>query len=104
MKLQINYAEMESTPAIEQRITDKVDHALRHTGEHVTRVEVHVRDDNRGKGGPNDKRVTMEARIAGRQPLVVEDTGSDLYRVIDSSAEKLRRAVKNELERLAAKS
>jgi ribosomal subunit interface protein len=101
MLIQINTGEFKTTPALEERVNDRVGRALQHVADRVTRVEVHVRDDNRHKAGQTDKRVTMEARIAGRQPLVVEDAGDDIYTVVDSAAEKLGRAVKRELERMA---
>ena len=37
----------------------------------VTRVEVHISDENGHKGGDDDLRCTMEARIRGMQPIAV---------------------------------
>ena len=36
--------------------------------EDLTRVEVHLSDENGGKSGPKDKRCKMEARPKGHQP------------------------------------
>jgi hypothetical protein len=42
--------------------------ALGHLAKHVTRVEVHLSDENGEKIGGRDKRCMMEARLEGRQP------------------------------------
>ncbi len=44
---------------------------LRRFSEHITRLEVHLADENGSKKGINDKRCLLEARIEGRQPIVV---------------------------------
>ncbi len=50
----------------EMRIT-----GLAHFSEHITRIEVHLSDENGGKHGPNDKRCMLEARMEGKQPIAV---------------------------------
>ena len=51
--------------------TDIVTHALHRHEPHLTRLEVHIDDENGPKGGANDIRCTMEARPKGRQPVAV---------------------------------
>lgn len=100
MLIQVNFGDVERSDAIDQFVRDKVMSHLGHLAEKLTRVEVHLRDDNSSaKSSHNDKRCTMEARPAGRQPLVVEHTGDDLYRVITETAGKLSRAVKTNVDR-----
>ena len=60
----------------------------------ITRVEVHFSDENGGKGGANDKRCVMEARLAGRKPIAVTDQADTFDEVIDGAAEKLKHALK----------
>src|SRR4051794_670127 len=40
-------------------------------GNQITRVEVHLRDVNGPKSAGDDKSCLLEARLAGRQPMVV---------------------------------
>jgi len=40
-----------------------VQSTLGHLAEHITRVEVHLSDENSDKGGSRDKRCLMEARL-----------------------------------------
>ena len=103
MILQINASDVQSSDALRSHVTQAVEGALRHLADRVTRVEVHLRDDNAGKSSAFDKRVTMEARLAGHQPLVVEHATDDLYKSISEAAGKLGRAVQTKFDRLAAK-
>ncbi|MEM6459079.1 MAG: HPF/RaiA family ribosome-associated protein [Planctomycetota bacterium] len=103
MKVQINAGDIQSSPALLERAEDAVLAALRHVTDRVTRVEVHLRDDNANKSAADDKRCTMEARIAGQQPIAVDHSSDDLYRSISEAAGKLGRAVNTRLDKLAAK-
>jgi ribosome-associated translation inhibitor RaiA len=78
-----------------------VANALSHFGDRVTRVEVYLSDENsRKKSAENDKRCVMEARLAGRQPIVVSHQGTFLDQAIDGAATKLEKTLKRTLERL----
>lgn len=100
MLIQVNYGDVERSDAIDQFVRDKVMKELGHLSDKLTRVEVHLRDDNSAsKSSSNDKRCTMEARPAGRKPFVVDHAGDDLYSVISETAGKLSRAVKKNVER-----
>ena len=98
MLIQVNFGDVQSSEAIEARVREEVSSALEHQASRVTRVEVHLRDLNGQKAGI-DKRCTMEARLAGFQPLAVEEDREDLYDAIHAAAKKLHRAVKHKLER-----
>ncbi len=102
MIVQINAGNIQSSQALTDKATEAVESALRHVASQVTRVEVHLHDDNAKKSAADDKRVTMEARIAGQQPLAVDHASDDLYHSITEAAGKLGRAVKTKLDKLAA--
>lgn len=57
----------------------------------VTRVEVHLGDVNSHKGGGADKRCSMEARLAGRQPEAVEHNAATLVEAWRGALRKLQR-------------
>lgn len=104
MLLQVNFGDVEHSDALESWSRERVQKQLGHLTDRLTRVEVHLRDDNSAaKSSHDDKRCVMEARIAGRRPLAVEHSGGDMYKVIDETAGKLSRAVKNDIERSAAR-
>ena len=101
MQIQINFGDVEASDSLKDRVTEQVEKALAHTRRGITRVEVHLRDDNSDKHGSDDKRVVMEARPEHHQPITVDHKGEDLYGVIDETAAKLGRAVKKTLDRIA---
>ena len=75
--------------------------ALGRFGDRITRVEVHLTDENsRAKESETDKRCVMEARLAGLEPVTVSDQGATLEQVIDGAAERLVRTLTRTLERL----
>jgi ribosome-associated translation inhibitor RaiA len=69
-------------------------------GDHVTRVEVHLSDENTGKSGRRDQRCMLEARIEGRQPVAVTDQAATVEQAVHSAAQKLARLLDSTLERL----
>jgi len=77
-----------------------VTHALRHMQDQITRVEVHISDENAGKSGVDDKRCLMEARPINHQPVAVSHQAGSVHQAIDGAAKKLKAAVETLLGRL----
>ena len=78
-----------------------VDDALGRFADRLTRVEVHVGDENSHKGGANDKRCAMEARPAGHQPVAVTHTAASLDEAVDGAAKKLQTVLDRTLGKLS---
>ena len=74
-----------------QRVRDTVDSVLGRFADHLTRVEVHLSDENGQKRKDGDKRCAIEARPAGRQPVAVTHHANTLDDAIDGAAEQLSR-------------
>ena len=69
--------------------------SLGHWVEHLTRIEVHLRDVNAGKGGDADKHCVLEARVAGRKPLSVSDSAATMAQAIRGATAKLQQALEH---------
>jgi ribosome-associated translation inhibitor RaiA len=67
--------------------------------DHVTRVEVHLSDENGAKGGADDKRCMMEARLEDRPPIAVTHRAATVEQAIDGAAGKLARSIERLLAR-----
>lgn len=55
----------------------QIEDKLKRFNSHITRIEVHLSDENGKKDGLKDIRCLMEVRLEGRQPIAVsiqEDT------------------------------
>jgi ribosome-associated translation inhibitor RaiA len=86
--------------ALAARVDAVVAGALGRFVDQITRVEVHLSDENGGKGGGDDKRCLMEARLEGRQPTAVTHQAATVEAAMDGAAEKLARAIESTLGRL----
>ena len=101
MKIQINTDHtIDGHEAMALHTETVVEHTLGHLSEHISRVEVHLSDENGGKGGSHDKRCMMEARLDGHQPVAVTDEAETIHQAIEGSATKLKHALDHILGRL----
>jgi len=74
---------------------------LNRFSEHITRLEVHLSDENGQKFGQNDKKCLLEARVEGRSPIVVS-AGANNYQVaVYSAIDKLNSSLDTFFGRLA---
>ena len=95
MLIQINYGDVKKTDAIERFSEHKLQTQLERYAEQITRVEVHLHDENgKAKAGGEHMRCLMEARPAGMQPLAVEHSSETMDKAITEASGKLARAVK----------
>jgi len=77
-----------------------VEDALARFSDQITRVEIHLSDENGARGGAEDKRCLMEARLAGRQPIAVTHEAATVEQAVDGAANKLQRAIESTIGRL----
>jgi len=101
MKIQVNTdAHIEGSEALAAHVRARLERALTHFSDHVTRVEVHLSDENGGKSGPQDHRCMLEARFEGRQPLAATDQAATMDQAVQGAAQKLTRLLEKTLGRL----
>lgn len=65
----------------------------------ITRIEVHLSDENGGRVGEQDKRCKLEARLAGHQPVAVSHDAGKVAEALNGAAEKLLRLLETTLGR-----
>ena len=100
MKIQINTGHnIDGHEALARQAEYTVESTLGHLAKHVTRMEVHLSDENSEKGGGMDKRCLMEARVEGHQPIAVTHKSETVAQAIAGAAEKLKQAVGHTLDR-----
>ena len=69
MQIQINTDHnIEGHEALAAQVSSVVEGALSLVSDHITRVEVHLSDENSTKGGQHDKRCLMEAASKAASP------------------------------------
>ena len=103
MQIQINTDHnIDGREALAAQVSGTVESALSRFSDHITRVEVHLSDENSAKSGHNDKRCMMEARLEGRQPIAVTHEAPELDQAVDGAADKLARSIENTIGKLRA--
>ena len=102
MQIQMNTdGNIEGHEALATQVSSVVENALKHVSDHITRVEVHLSDENSDKkGGNDDMRCVMEARLEGRQPVAVTHHAATVDQAVDGAAGKLTRMIESTLGRL----
>ena len=66
----------------------------------ITRLEVHLTDENSSKEGQNDKRCLLEARVEGLQPIAVTNHGNDIEQAVKGAVDKLKSSLDTAIGRL----
>jgi hypothetical protein len=74
--------------------------ALGHLAGRLSRIEVHLADDNAAKGGPDDIRCTIEARPEGMQPQTVIHSDANIEAALRGAAKKIRARLDSEFGKL----
>lgn len=68
---------------------------------YLTRIEVHLSDENGIKEGVNDIRCLLEARFRGRQPIVVTEQSDSVEQAMIGAIEKLNASLESILGRMS---
>jgi ribosome-associated translation inhibitor RaiA len=90
MNIQINTDHnIKSNKTLIAKFSSTIKNALSRMSDHITRVEVHLSDEDGRKKGNNDKRCMIEARLEGRQPIVVIDHAMTLNQAFFGAIGKL---------------
>ncbi|CAN5831513.1 HPF/RaiA family ribosome-associated protein [soil metagenome] len=71
------------------QIKDLLTEELSRFTEHISRLEVHLSDENGSKPGLKDKRCMIEARLQGRQPIAVTALNSTYELAVNNAVDKL---------------
>jgi len=101
MKIQFNTdANIHGTEMLASQVSATITDALERFEDHITRVEVHLSDESRGKVGQHDHRCMLEARLEGRTPVAVTHHALTLDQAVDGAVGKLSRLLDNTFGRL----
>ncbi len=92
---------IEGNSELAQQFKTLLENSLERFGDKITRVEVHLSDDNSDKKfGTEDKRCLLEARLAGLQPLAVSHQAATTEQAVDGAVDKLMRSIDATLGKL----
>lgn len=68
--------------------------------EYITRLEVHLSDENGNKESQDDKKCLLEARLKGRQPIAVSALANTYDQAVNGAIDKLKASLDTIIGRL----
>lgn len=77
-----------------------VESELSRFDEHITRVEIHLSDENGEKGGDDDKRCLIETKLKGKAPVAVKNTASNIDDAISGALDKITKVLETSLSKM----
>lgn len=91
MKIQLNTDNnIQSTEVLKKYVSEKVNAAFKHYAEKITRIELHLSDQNAEKGGLDDIQCKIEARVEGKQPVIVASKSNSKEIALDEALDKMK--------------
>jgi ribosome-associated translation inhibitor RaiA len=81
-------------------VTALLSEELSRFNDQITRLEVHLSDEDGPKKGQNDKRCMLEARLEGMQPIAVTDHANTHEQAVIGAIDKLKTSLVTILGRL----
>ena len=101
MQIQINTdRNIKAHAAFSTALTERIGKALSRFSNRITRLEVHLSDENAGKSGQNDKRCMLEARLENRQPVSVIHLAATVDPAVAGAVDKMLHVIDSTLDRL----
>ena len=92
MRIDIQGRGFSLTAPLLDHVQQRLRFALTRSGDRIKRVVVRLGDTNGPRGG-NDKFCKIQVVLDHAPPVLIEDTGAELYAVIDRAAERAGRNV-----------
>ncbi|MFN4128679.1 MAG: HPF/RaiA family ribosome-associated protein [Paracoccaceae bacterium] len=80
---------VEGNDALIAQVEADIRDGLSRFADQITRVEVHLSDENAGKGGSDDQRCMIEVRPMGQQPIAVTDQGPTVHEASAGALQKI---------------
>ena len=82
------------------KLNDLLSDELDRYSENITRLEVHLSDENGLKQGQDDKRCVIEARVEHKAPIAVTAYANNYELAVNDAAEKLKKTLESKFGRM----
>lgn len=101
MKIQFNTDNnITGSEELRRPLEETISRSLDRFSDRITRLEVHLNDVNSHKGGDDDKRCMLEARLEGLQPVAVTNNAGTHEEAVRGAVNKLKAALDTVLGKL----
>jgi ribosomal subunit interface protein len=104
MKIQLNTDKnIEGTENLEEFLSEKLNSSLKRFVDRITRIEVHLSDQNADKGGADDIQCKLEARLQGMQPVMVTSRNATKEKALWDAIDKMKAALNTRIGKMQNK-
>ena len=94
MKIQFNTDNnLDGDERNEQYFSTEIEKGLKRFQSYITRVEVHLSDENGKKEVGDDKSCLLEVRLEGKQPVVVTAKANSVSKAVAGAVDKMSAAL-----------
>ena len=101
MQIQINTDKnVDGNERLVTYFTSELNNELNRFDDKITRIEVHLGDENSNKFGKDDKRCLIEVRLAGLQPLAVTDYSDTVEKAFYNALVKVKKILETTHEKM----
>ena len=104
MKIQFNTDKnIQGTEKLETFVSEKINQSFKRLADKITRIEVHLSDQNAQKVSADDIQCKIEARLVGLKPLIVTGKSNTKEIALNDAIEKMKAALDTVIGKLKAK-
>jgi ribosome-associated translation inhibitor RaiA len=101
MQIQFNTDKtIEGHERMQIHFTESITESFKRFEDKITRVEVHIGDENNEKFGVDDKRCLIEVRLAGKNPIAVTNHADTIEKAISGATDKMKKLLNTTFEKL----
>ena len=87
---------------MQSHFSEEITESLKRFEDKITRVEVHVGDENNEKFGVDDKRCMIEVRLAGKNPVAATNHANTIEKAVSGATDKMKKLLTTTFEKLKA--
>lgn len=84
----------------QKHFSNIIEDSLKRFQSHISRVEVHLSDENGKKEGQNDMKCMLEAKIDGRPPIAVTCQADTVEQAVTGALDKIKTSLDTILGRM----
>jgi len=104
MKIQLNTDKnIKNTLKFESFVSEKLNGSFKRFANKITRIEVHITDQNADKKSTDDIQCRLEARLEGLKPIVVASKNSSKEKALNDAIKKLKATLDSVMGKLTDK-
>lgn len=101
MTIQINTDKtINGDEKMQDYFSSKIKQSLKWYQSHITRIEVHLKDENANKDGLNAVSCLLEARLEGRQPIVASNQADNIELALTGAITKIEIVIETIIGRI----